>query len=385
MTRPEESSSTAVRGRGLALDRPTALVGLLLTVATADAFAVGPPNAIVPGGGEPGTVAPLVDRVKAAVVTIQSTKIIRRPAMEDPWSRLMREQFGLGAPPRATRERQEALGSGFIVDRSGIVLTNNHVVAGADEVLVKLGDNRQFSAKVLGSDPATDVAVVKVDKPPHDLQAVTLGDSDKVRVGDYVLAIGNPLGLGQTVTMGIVSAKNRIIGEKLGPGALINVVGRGSPAEAAGLRSNDVIIELGGKSIDAYRRLTAAVAMLRPGEKVKVVFLRQGKRAEAVATLGVQGGAAAVGESTFLGVSLRQLESRDATSLGLPAGDGLQVTGVDPRGPASGVLEEGDVLLMLDGRPINLKRLKAVEDRLSRGQHAQLVIQRGPSRFVLRL
>ena len=453
---------------------------MLLTIVAADAFAVGPPNAIVPGGGEAGTVAPLVDRVKAAVVTIQSTKIIRRPAMEDPWSRLMREQFGLGAPPRATRERQEALGSGFIVDRGGIVLTNNHVVAGADEVLVKLGDNRQFSAKVLGSDPATDVAVVKLDKPPHDLQAVTLGDSDKVRVGDYVLAIGNPLGLGQTVTMGIVSAKNRIIGEKLGdidpryedfiqtdaainqgnsggplfnfrgeviginsaiinpgvamnvgfaipinlarqigdqirasgrvargylgvggedftveraeelhvtftPGALINVVGRGSPAEAAGLRSNDVIVEFGGKAIDAYRRLTAAVALLRPGEKVKVVFMRQGKRGEAVATLGAQGGAAAVGESTFLGVSLRQLESHDATALGLPAGDGLQVTAVDPRGPASGVLEEGDMLLMLDGRPVNLKRLKAVEDRLSRGQHAQLVIQRGPSRFVLRL
>ncbi len=418
------------------------------------------------------------------MVTIQSTKIIRRPAMEDPWSRLLREQFGMGAPPRATRERQEALGSGFIVDRSGLVLTNNHVVAGADEVLVKLGDNRQFSAKVLGSDPATDVAVVKLDKPAHDLQAVTLGDSDKVRVGDYVLAIGNPLGLGQTVTMGIVSAKNRVIGEKLGDidpryedfiqtdaainqgnsggplfnfrgeviainsaiinpgvamnvgfaipinlarqiaeqikatgrvargylgvggedftaeraaelgvtfatGPLINVVGRGSPAEAAGLRPNDVIVELGGKPVDAYRRLTAVVALLRPGEKVKVIFLRQGRRAETVATLGAQGGASAsasaVGESTFLGVALRQIEARDAAALGLPAGEGLQVTAVEPRGPASGVLEEGDVLLLLDGHPVNLKRLKAVEEKLSRGHHSSLVIQRGPSRFVLRL
>ena len=109
-----------------------------------------PPPAV---SDEAGTVAPLVDRVKGAVVTIQSTKIIRRVAVEDPWNRMLREQFGLGGPPRATRERQEALGSGFIVDKSGLVLTNNHVVAGADEVLVKLADNRQLAAKVLGSDP----------------------------------------------------------------------------------------------------------------------------------------------------------------------------------------------------------------------------------------
>src|SRR4051812_2426889 len=100
-----------------------------------------PPPAVA---AESGSVAPLVDRVKGAVVTIQSTKIIRGGAVEDPWSRMLREQWGLGGQPRATREGQEALGSGFIVDKSGLVLTNTHVVAGADEVLVKLADNRQF-------------------------------------------------------------------------------------------------------------------------------------------------------------------------------------------------------------------------------------------------
>jgi serine protease Do len=357
------------------------------------------------------------------------------------------------------------------------------VVAGADEVLVKLSDNRQLAAKVLGSDPATDVAVVKLDKPPKDLQAVTLGDSDRVRVGDYVLAIGNPLGMGQTVTMGIVSAKNRIIGERLGdidpryedfiqtdaainqgnsggplfnfrgeviainsaiinpgvamnvgfaipinlarqiadqirrsgkvargylgvggedftaeratelhmaytPGALINVVGRGTPAEAAGLRPNDVIIELGGKPIENYRRLPAAVALLRPGEKAKVIFLRQGKRAETVVVLGSQGpvgDVTQIGESVFLGVQVRQLDPRESTEVGLRAGEGLAVTAVDPRGPASGVIEEGDMLLDLDGRPVTLARLKQLEARLARGARGSLVIQRGSSRFVLKL
>ncbi|HEY8924949.1 MAG TPA: trypsin-like peptidase domain-containing protein, partial [Polyangia bacterium] len=161
------------------------------------------------------SVAPLVDQVKASVVTILSTKIIRRMAREDPWSAMLREQFGLGGP-QMTQERAQSLGSGFILDASGVVLTNNHVVAGADEVVVKLADERKLAARVVGSDPATDVAVVKIDQPPANLSAVTLGDSEKLRVGDYVLAIGNPLGLGQTVTMGIVSAKNRAIGEKLG-------------------------------------------------------------------------------------------------------------------------------------------------------------------------
>jgi serine protease Do len=448
----------------------------LVAAVAAVAYAAPPPGA-AGSGVEPGTVAPLVDRVKGAVVTIQSTKFIRRFAVDDPWSRMLREQFGM-PPPRSTREKQEGLGSGFIVDKSGIVLTNNHVVAGADEVIVRLSDNRRFPARVLGSDPPTDVAVVRIEKPPSDLQTVTLGDSDRVRVGDYVLAIGNPLGLGQTVTMGIVSAKNRVIGEKLGdidpryedfiqtdaainqgnsggplfnfrgevvgvnaaiinpglamnvgfaipinlarqiaeqirksgrvargflgvsgedftperaaemrvafaPGALINAVGRNTPAAAAGLRANDIVVECAGKPIDGYRRLVALVALLRPGEKVKLVLSRQGRRVETSVTLGASGSAS--GGDTVLGVELRPLDPQESASLGLGAGEGLAVTAVDPRGPASGVLEEGDLLIALDNRGITLPRLKAVVSRLQRGAHATLVIQRGGDRFALRL
>jgi serine protease Do len=468
MIRPGASSSTAAR---------RFVFALLLLAGGEAALAVSPPPGAA-AGVEAGSVAPLVDRVKASVVTIQSTKFIRRFAMEDPWSRMLREQFGFPAP-KPSREKQEGLGSGFIVDKTGIILTNNHVVAGADEVVVKLADNRRFAAKVLGSDPPTDVAVIRLDKPPGDLQPAALGDSDRVRVGDYVLAIGNPLGLGQTVTMGIVSAKNRVIGERLGdvdpryedfiqtdaainqgnsggplfnfkgeviginaaiinpgvamnvgfaipinlarriadqirsagrvargylgvsgedftperaaelrvpfvPGALINTVGRGTPAAAAGIAPNDVITEVSGRPIDGQRRLTATIALLRPGEKVKLGLVRGGRRMEVTVTVGAPETAGG-GVAAALGVSVRPLDVREAGALGLAPGNGLAVVGVDPRGPASGAIEEGDVLLALDGKPITLARFKALESRLAQGDRATLVIQRGPDRFALRL
>jgi serine protease Do len=468
------SSIADRRALGLATLAVAALAGAPV------ARAAPPPGAVAT---ESGSVAPLVDRVKGAVVTIKSTKFIRRVAVEDPWTQMLRQQFGMPAP-QAQQEKQEALGSGFLVDKSGIILTNNHVVAGADEVVVRLSDDREVRARVLGSDPPTDVAVVRLDKPPGDLQAVTLGDSDRVRVGDYVLAIGNPLGLGQTVTMGIVSAKNRMLGEKLGdvdpryedfiqtdaainqgnsggplfnfkgeviginsaiinpgvamnvgfaipinlarqiseqirragkvargylgvggedftperaaelhvpfaPGALVNVVGRGTPAEAAGLRPNDVIVELGGHAIQGYRHLPTIVTLLRPGEKAKVSFLRAGKRQEVVVTIGAQGGAAAgEGQLEFFGARLRPLDRQESTALGLRAGEGLAVLDVDPRGPASGALDEGDVLLALDGQPVTAAKLAALEKKIAHGgrrPRSALVIQRGPERFVLRL
>src|SRR5688500_11478651 len=155
------------------------------------------------------SVAPLVDQVKETAVTIRSIKNIPRARRSDPFGDLMRQGLGMG--PEPPRQEQQGLGSGFIVDAQGTIYTNNHVVAGADEVQVVTSDGRVLPAKVQGRDPATDVAVIRLTKPPGNLKVARLGNSEKVRVGDYVLAIGNPLGLGQTVTMGIVSAKNRTI------------------------------------------------------------------------------------------------------------------------------------------------------------------------------
>jgi serine protease Do len=420
------------------------------------------------------SVAPLVERVKASVVTIQSTKIIRRAQREDPFTQYFRERFGLGEGRRPRTETQQSLGSGFIIDKSGVVLTNNHVVAGADEVKVLLSDNRSLDAKVEGVDPATDVAVVKISRPPADLRPVALGDSDKVRVGDYVLAIGNPLGLGQTVTMGIVSAKNRAIGiggagsledfiqtdaainqgnsggplfnfdgaviginsailnpamamnvgfaipinlarqigeqllgaghrvargylgvtsQELTPelarklsvpvqqGVVINVVEKGSPAERAGLRANDVIVEVAGRRVESQSRLGLAVATRRPGDTVKVGVLRGGKRIDVDVKLAEN---VAMRGTEIFGVRVLPVSPEEESDLGGPA---LKVVGVNPRGPASGSLQEGDIIVavVLGQRPgrATADSLKQLQERVSRGGFGRLVILRDGYQVVV--
>lgn len=449
-----------------------ALVGLLSAAVRA-----APPPVPTPTDMR-SSVAPLVDRVKASVVAIHSTKVIRRVVREDPFSQLLRERFGLGDAP-VRRDTLRSLGSGFVIDAQGTVLTNNHVVAGADEVEVQLDDDRILPARVLGSDPATDVAVVQIRKPPADLRPVLLGDSDRVRVGDYVLAIGNPLGLGQTVTMGIVSAKNRSLGEKLGDidprfqdfiqtdaainqgnsggplfnfageviginsailnpavamnvgfaipinlarqvarqiqrtghvargslgvrgedltterarqlgvpsdvrGVVVNAVERNSPADKAGLRANDVIVEVDGRRIERQRGLMQLVSSLGAGYRAKIVVLRGGQRVETAATLAPTGGAGAVLQA--LGLQVRPLETEESERLGLRRGQGVVVVAVDPRGPTSGELEEEDVIIGVNRQPATLELVKAFEQLLMRGGAGRLVVQRGDRQVIVTL
>jgi serine protease Do len=161
--------------------------------------------------------APVVKKVLPAVVSIESTKVSKIPtafeegAPDDP---LFRQFFGnddsnrqFGTPREAPDQREQGLGSGVILSPDGYIVTNNHVVDGATGIRVTLADKRQFKAKVIGADPKSDIAVIKIDAT--NLPCVTVGDSSKIQVGDYALAIGNPFGVGQTVTMGIVSATGR--------------------------------------------------------------------------------------------------------------------------------------------------------------------------------
>ncbi|MGA7745316.1 MAG: trypsin-like peptidase domain-containing protein [Polyangia bacterium] len=419
------------------------------------------------------SVAPLVERVKASVVTIQSMKVIPRVMREDPFSQYFRERFGLGDAP-SRRETQMGLGSGFIVNKAGIILTNNHVVAGADEVWVQLGDQRRFEARVVGSDPATDVAVVKLNRPPGDMKPAALGNSEQVRVGDYVLAIGNPLGLGQTVTMGIVSAKNRMLGGRItqyedfiqtdaainqgnsgGPlfnfrgeviginsailnpamamnvgfaipinlarqiadqiqrsgsvargylgvgsedltpdkakrigipfeaGALVNVVHPGSPAEAAGLRPNDVIVEVAGRRAESSAGLQRIVQSRAPGEAVAVVYLRGGRRVTEQVRLTEN---ADLRGAQVLGMQVVPLSPSEAQEIGSA---GMKVVSVDRRSPASGSLQPGDVIthvvLGTQGKPATAALLKQLEQKLARGGGGRLVIVRDGYQLILTL
>lgn len=180
-----------------------------------------PQAKIVPRFQAPESFNELVESVSSAVVNISTTKNVkvqpfnpfgdfgrRRGGPGDPFDDFF-EKFFEGAPQQ--RRNQQSLGSGFIFDANGHILTNNHVVANADEITVTLSDERKFKAKVIGRDEETDIAVIKIEVP-KDLPFEDLGDSDSLKIGDWVIAIGNPFGLSQTVTAGIVSAKGRLIG-----------------------------------------------------------------------------------------------------------------------------------------------------------------------------
>ena len=197
------------------------------------------PEAPLPKVSVPGqpTLAPLMRRVTPAVVSISvDTKPTKDEGdfFDDPEFRRFLDQVGLPHPQHPPLEKQKNLGSGVIVDAArGYVMTNDHLLQNATRILVTLKDRRSFRAKRLRSDPATDIAILEI--PPVDVRALALGNSDRLEVGDFVIAIGNPFGLGQTVTMGIVSAVGRSaiagnhLGELIQTDASINPGNSGGP------------------------------------------------------------------------------------------------------------------------------------------------------------
>ena len=183
-----------------------------LAAAGSPAAVASAPAGLVPPAVAAASYAPVVDRVMPAVVTLRVEKRASfSPTEQQVPDELFRRFFGEQAPQMRGRRMpapvQRGLGSGVIVTKDGYILTNNHVVDGVDSVRVELPDRRTFTAKVVGTDPATDLAVIKIDA--SNLPTLVVGDSDAVKVGDVVLAVGNPLGVGETVTSGIISAKGR--------------------------------------------------------------------------------------------------------------------------------------------------------------------------------
>jgi len=324
----------------------------LAVLLAAGLLAVGLQHPVHAGGFEPvhaaGVAVPaasgyadLVSRVAPAIVTVRAERLAK-PAvqgLDDGQLAPFLRQFGIGPRDLAPR-REGGLGSGVIVSADGYVLTNNHVVEGAQKVEVELQDRRRLEARIVGTDPASDLAVLKLDA--RDLPVLPIGDSDAVRVGDVVLAFGNPLGVGQTVTMGIVSAKGRATG--LGSGGFEDFI----QTDAAINQGNS-----GGALVDASGRLVGINSqILSPtGGNIGIGFAIPARMAETVMTQLVHGGKVHRGQ---LGVSVQGVTSDLAKSLGLADVRGALVSDVVKGSPAErGGLERGDVILSLDGQPVS--------------------------------
>ncbi len=284
--------------------------------------------------------ADVVEPVQKAVVSVYSSKIVARREVPNP----MLRQIFPDLQDQVRERKEEGLGSGVIVTADGYIITNNHVVEGADEFSVLLPDEREFKAKLIGADPKTDVAVIKIEA--GNLPTVTLSDSDQIRVGDVVFAVGNPLGVGQTVTMGIVSAKGR---NKLG--LLENVQGYEDFIQT------DAAINMGnsgGALVDARGRLVginSAIVSTTRGN-IGIGFAIPVNLASSIMHSLIETGTVARG---YLGVSPESVTPEFAETLGLPKGTkGVVIADVTPGSPAEKAdLKRTDVILSVNGRALS--------------------------------
>jgi len=387
------------------------------------------------------------------------------------------ERFFGGRTPRGP-QRQSGVGSGFIVDSDGTILTNYHVVNGAQKLSVTLSDGQRYDAKVIGSDQKSDIAVIKIDAG-RNLAAAPLGDSDRLEVGEWVMAIGNPFGLDHTVTSGIVSAKGRNIGQgpydnfiqtdasinpgnsggplinlrgevvginsaifsqsggnigigfaipsnavkellpqlrdkgkvvrgfigasvqKLSPeiaeslginparGALVADLVKGGPAETAGVKTGDVIVEFDRRAIKDSTDLPQQVARVAPGTAVQVKVIRDGKETTLPLTVGEMKEAevAATAQEGELGLTVQPLTPQLAENLGLERKDGLVISAVKPGSAADEAgLRSGDVVVEINRQPVkNLADYNREIARNEKGKSVLFLVRRGQTSLFLAL
>ncbi|KAB0664228.1 DegQ family serine endoprotease [Oryzomonas japonica] len=420
----------------------------------------------------------LAKRLKPTVVNIRTTKNIkprqraRHPQLQQPpFGNFFDDFFGryFDEAPQQRPRREQALGTGFIISAEGYILTNNHVVSGADEVMVKLSDGREIKGELTGSDEKLDLALIKISEK-EKLPVAELGDSDNLEVGEWVMAIGNPFGLAQTVTAGIVSAKGRVIGSgpyddyiqtdaSINPGnsggplfdangrvigintaiiaggqgigfaipinmakdivaqlrdkgkvtrgylgvrfqpltadlaksfgldsdkgALIANVEKDTPADKAGLKAGDIILEYDGKPITEGNELPRYVAATPIDKKVKLMIFRDGKKQVVGVTIArlkdgeAQAAAAGTTESASIGIVVQELTKELASRLGIRDTKGLIVSEVKPGSSAEEAgIAPGDMIIEVNGQgPDTREKYNAVVAKLKKGDVARLLLK----------
>ena len=292
------------------------------------------------------SIADVAERVLPSVVTISTTVSQRQPMM-----------FPFFGGP--TERQAQGMGSGVIVSADGYVLTNNHVVAEAKQIKVTVSDKREFDAKVVGTDPKSDLAVIKIEGSPSGLRPVEFGDSSRLRLGDVVLAIGNPLGVGQTVTMGIVSAKGRA---DLGITAYEDFIQTDAAINPG--NSGGALINTEGKLVGINTAILS-----RTGGYQGIGLAIPTSMAQPIMETLKQSGRVSRG---FLGVGIQELDKDLATALKLSSRNGVLITDVRPGGAgAKGGLLRGDVVVKVDGKDVS-----------STGQFRNLIASSGAKKRV---
>jgi serine protease Do len=324
-----------------------------------------------------GSYAPLLKEALPEVVNIASSRTVKReavddsnPLFDDPFlrqffgDRTPHSRGGQRAPQLPQQQKEQGLGSGVIVGSNGYILTNNHVIDGATDIKVSLRDKREFTAKVIGRDPKTDIAVLKVDA--NDLKAIPLGDSSKVQVGDLAFAIGDPFGVGQTVTMGIVSATSRA---NLGIEDYEDFI----QTDAAINPGNS-----GGALIDARGELIGINTAILSGSggNQGVGFAIPVNLAKRVMDQIVDHGHVVRG---FLGATIQDVSPTMSKALGMNDSNGVLIGDVTAKGPAAQAgLKPGDVVLKINGHDVdNASSLRLQVSQSDPGTTVPLTIRRG--------
>lgn len=318
-----------------------------------------------PGSVPAGSFRAAAQKASSAVVSINTSKAARKnPNSGDPWFRFFYGDQG--------NEPQTGLGSGVIVSANGYILTNNHVIEGADDIEVFLNDNRHAAAKVIGTDPDSDLAVLKIEL--DKLPIMVLGNSDNLEVGDQVLAIGNPFGVGQTVTSGIISALGR---NQLGINTFENFI----QTDAAINPGNS-----GGALVDTNGNLLGINTAIysRSGGSMGIGFAIPVSTAKQVLEGIVKDGRVTRG---WIGVEPSDLTQELAETFDVKLKEGVIITGVLQNGPASKAgIRPGDVIVSIAGKPVNdVAQLLSQVSALKPGTAAKFQIQRKGDKLDLEL